>query len=709
MKTTWVRALGAAWVTAALVALQGCGGGGSDTVATAPPPTAEAAASAVVQGRVLNTSDGAALAGAAVTLDGVSSVTDGQGRFTAEVPAGGPGVVRVRQAGFADAIARVPLATGSPVSADVWATPVGVTASLTPAGGDVSVPGSVARVSFPPSALANADGSAFTGTAQVLVTPIDPATRPGAMPGSFQARTATGTQAIESFGALQVTLRDAATGQPLKLAAGQTATLRIPVASRTLAPPASLPLYHLDETTGLWVEEGSATLAGTPGAAWYEGTVSHFSTWNADRPMETVFVDGCVRNADGSVAPGAAVQSEGVDYSGAAWALADAEGRFRVAVRKGGRAVVFSENPGEVTARVPVGPSASDIVLTQCLVLQPGGTPPVVTVPPADVTVLAGNPALFYALATGSRLDYQWQRDGVDLPGATGNVLVVKNPQLADSGAVYTVVVRNLHGAVTSPPAVLTVTPGLGAGDARAADIVRMAFVAFEAWGMALSPSEAADADLAATVAPSAVCRSGALGTPRFDGAAVTGGQPISQAAQHTLDVTFDDCEVEPGDRYTGRAAATFRYTSTATEVAIDAATVLTDFRSTEWETIGRGTFTTSTRTSLATDAPATFTVTPAAGASLEHRVSGVRATFTGGSYTMAFTSNTVQYTVADLGFTVDSKAYKAAGSLRLGPGGNGAVTVTGPDGVVGRLVIAGGGLNLEVGGITVPYVPERP
>jgi hypothetical protein len=43
------------------------------------------------------------------------------------------------------------------------------------------------------------------------------------------------------------------------------------------------------------VEEGSATLAA--GRTYYEGSVRHFSTWNADQVLQSVEVAGCVLNA----------------------------------------------------------------------------------------------------------------------------------------------------------------------------------------------------------------------------------------------------------------------------------------------------------------------------------------------------------------------------------------------------------------------------
>ena len=52
-------------------------------------------------------------------------------------------------------------------------------------------------------------------------------------------------------------------------------------------------------------------------------------------------------------------------------------------------------------------------------------------------------------------LRHQWQRNGVDIPGATRDYLLLPTATLADDGARYTVVVRNGVGRVASRPGVL--------------------------------------------------------------------------------------------------------------------------------------------------------------------------------------------------------------------------------------------------------------
>jgi hypothetical protein len=110
------------------------------------------------------------------------------------------------------------------------------------------------------------------------------------------------------------------------------------------------------------VEEGSATLRGAAPNQYYEGTVTHFTFWNADQVANTILVRGCLRNADGSNAVDARVVSEGLDYSGTANDNTDAQGRFEVAMRRGSRASVFSDQ-GNGSNVVVVGPSQTDITI----------------------------------------------------------------------------------------------------------------------------------------------------------------------------------------------------------------------------------------------------------------------------------------------------------------------------------------------------------
>ncbi len=78
---------------------------------------------------------------------------------------------------------------------------------------------------------------------------------------------------------------------------------------------------------------------------------------------------------------------------------------------------------------------------------------------PQDVTVGIGESASFTVVAGGTApLSYQWQRNGVNIPGATSATYTLNNAKLADSGTQFRVVVTSpASGSATSNPAKLTV------------------------------------------------------------------------------------------------------------------------------------------------------------------------------------------------------------------------------------------------------------
>jgi hypothetical protein len=85
--------------------------------------------------------------------------------------------------------------------------------------------------------------------------------------------------------------------------------------------------------------------------------------------------------------------------------------------------------------------------------------PPVIISPPPSRMVAPGGNVAFQAVVGGSPpFAYQWRRDGTDIPTGTNATLVLNSVQWTDNGALFSVVVSNAVGVVTSsPPAMLTV------------------------------------------------------------------------------------------------------------------------------------------------------------------------------------------------------------------------------------------------------------
>ena len=83
--------------------------------------------------------------------------------------------------------------------------------------------------------------------------------------------------------------------------------------------------------------------------------------------------------------------------------------------------------------------------------------PPVITAQPASLSVTASNAATFSVAVTGTApLRYQWRKAAVAIAGATNSTYTIASAKTTDA-AVYSVVVTNLAGSVTSANATLTV------------------------------------------------------------------------------------------------------------------------------------------------------------------------------------------------------------------------------------------------------------
>lgn len=84
----------------------------------------------------------------------------------------------------------------------------------------------------------------------------------------------------------------------------------------------------------------------------------------------------------------------------------------------------------------------------------PAGTP-VITAHPASTTVVLPGTATFSVAASGTDLRYQWQKNRVDIPGATSPTYTTPATSLYDLGSAYRCLVSNASGTARSKPAIL--------------------------------------------------------------------------------------------------------------------------------------------------------------------------------------------------------------------------------------------------------------
>ncbi|HEX8999648.1 MAG TPA: immunoglobulin domain-containing protein, partial [Blastocatellia bacterium] len=86
-----------------------------------------------------------------------------------------------------------------------------------------------------------------------------------------------------------------------------------------------------------------------------------------------------------------------------------------------------------------------------------------ITTQPQSATVCVGATASVSVAATGAGLSYQWQKNGVNISGATAATYTTPATINGDNGALYSVIVSGACGTpVTSGNATLTVNPAAG-------------------------------------------------------------------------------------------------------------------------------------------------------------------------------------------------------------------------------------------------------
>jgi regulation of enolase protein 1 (concanavalin A-like superfamily) len=91
-------------------------------------------------------------------------------------------------------------------------------------------------------------------------------------------------------------------------------------------------------------------------------------------------------------------------------------------------------------------------------------TPPSITQQPSNQTVLSGQTATFFVVATGSGpLSYQWQKNNINIAGATLSSYTTPATGTGDNGSGYRCVVTNPAGPTASNSALLTVLPASSA------------------------------------------------------------------------------------------------------------------------------------------------------------------------------------------------------------------------------------------------------
>ena len=112
-------------------------------------------------------------------------------------------------------------------------------------------------------------------------------------------------------------------------------------------------------------------------------------------------------------------------------------------------------------AQSTVTSAAATVSLSSAKLVVPGRVPWLVS-RPADQNAYTGGSVTFGVAANGTApITYQWQKDGVNIAGATGATYNIVDVQIADV-ATYRAVISNTYGSITSPGGTLGTSDGAG-------------------------------------------------------------------------------------------------------------------------------------------------------------------------------------------------------------------------------------------------------
>ncbi len=218
-----------------------------------------------------------------------SATSNADGYFAlGELPAGDL-VLSLTRDGFVDQMRPVTVVAGVGNRLAVHLRALGATQAVDPTVAN-TVSDNGGAVILPAGSVVNSRGRQVAAEMiRVTVTTLRPSdvryldTFPGAFAGLRAASRQAGEVPLESFGVVDVRLRSLA-GAELSLAAGATAEVLWPIDAANDPGDQVVPIWTLDQETGVWHEEGFAIRDAANGV--YRGEVSHFSPWNLDRPLD---------------------------------------------------------------------------------------------------------------------------------------------------------------------------------------------------------------------------------------------------------------------------------------------------------------------------------------------------------------------------------------------------------------------------------------
>ena len=267
-----------------------------------------------------------------VQLDDRDVLTDPRGYFEFVGVTPGSTVVRAARDGWSTTQRRVTVEPERATSLELTLLFMGQDQLDPPVSGPESVieNGGV-RVEFISGTFTTEGGDPVQGAIDAAIVLVNEPSTMHAAPGDMFAANGDGEPfELESYGMVEVVLSSG--GVPVVFTGN--ALLSFPLATdHGFTDGDTIPLWSFDEASNLWIAEGEGIVDG----GLFVAEVTHFTWWNADKPLiESSCVSGTLTLPGGGPASGFVINATGIDHLGASSTTTGLDGSFCVPLKRGG-------------------------------------------------------------------------------------------------------------------------------------------------------------------------------------------------------------------------------------------------------------------------------------------------------------------------------------------------------------------------------------
>ncbi len=248
-----------------------------------PSNTPDPIINITVSGTVKSISNGLPIEGADIVTNNTTATTDSDGKFSIECT--NENSIKITRNGYAAFQKPLGNFSASCSNVEFYLKPVDIQVIIDPTNDSKITTKDGASITLPKLEGINEELIVSLTSYNVNTDEIN------CVPGDFNAITDTGSNTtIISQGMIDVSIIGMNSNTPYTLNGLGTYDIVIPITGNISTAPSSIALWYFDTDSCKWIENGTLTRDGN----FYKGSVTHFTTWNADYKGNVTSISGLI-------------------------------------------------------------------------------------------------------------------------------------------------------------------------------------------------------------------------------------------------------------------------------------------------------------------------------------------------------------------------------------------------------------------------------